>query len=140
MNDTVYKLPNGKLYQPAESIRQSMIEAGKAFKKGRKSLTTLVAGFVMVEPEAIVHKNQEWVNDRRSVVIPATGGRVMRNRAKLSEWELEFDLKCLDDEVLSKGDLHDVLEYAGKYLGIGDYRPQTKGMFGKFIVTQFKEA
>ena len=35
--------------------------------------------------------------------------------------------------------LKEVLDRAGKYWGIGDWRPGTKGIHGKFMVTEFKE-
>jgi hypothetical protein len=31
------------------------------------------------------------------------------------------------------------LDYAGTFVGIGDYRPGKGGKFGKFIVTEFNE-
>ncbi len=139
VEDTLYKLPNGKAYQPAESIRQSLIEAGKAFKKGRANRSRIMASFVLIEPEAIIHLHQKWETDRRAVVIPSTKGRVMRNRAKFAEWELEFYVTSLDEDEVDEELVHDALEYAGSYIGIGDYRPQKKGMYGRFIVSSIKE-
>lgn len=140
VEDTIYKTPKGKIYQPAECIKQALIEAGKAFKKGRANRSKVFASFVIVEPEAIIHKNQKWETDRRPVVIPSTRGRVMRNRARLNEWELKFQATSLDDNEIDEQLLHDALDYAGHYIGIGDYRPQKKGMYGRFIVSEIKEA
>lgn len=140
VEDTIYKLPTGEVYQPSESIKQAIIEAGKAFKKGKSNLSKTFASFIMFEQEAIVHENQKWTTDRRAVVIPSTKGRVMRNRARLDKWALEFEVVVLDTDEVDKKTLHGAIEYAGHYLGIGDYRPQKKGMYGRFIVTSIKES
>jgi len=140
VEETIYRLPDGTIYQPGDCIKQSMIEAGKAFKKGKSNLSKPSGSFLMVLPDAIPHINQEWVKDRRAVVIPSTKGRVMRNRAKFEDWTLDFEIKCLDDDELDKTTIQNLLEHSGKYVGIGDYRPQKKGMFGTFSVTNFEEA
>lgn len=139
VEDTLYQLPDGTIYQPSDCIKQSMIEAAKAFKKGRSNMTKQFASFVIVLPEAIPHINKKWIADRRPVVIPSTRGRVMRNRAKFEEWSLKFDVQILDADEIPEQTLHDVLEYAGHYVGIGDYRPQKKGMYGRFIISEIKE-
>ena len=140
VNGTLYLDAKGTIYQPAECIRQALINAGKAFKKGRSSLTKTVASFVDISPEAIPHLETKWETDRRAVVIPSTKGRVMRNRARFNEWELEFTATILDVDEINEKTMNDLLVYAGNYLGIGDYRPEKKGMFGRFMVVSFKES
>jgi len=139
VEDTLYKTPEGEIYQPSECIRQSIIEAGKAFKKGKSNLSKTFGAFVMISPEAIIHENQKWKVDRRAVVIPSTKGKVMRNRARFDKWSLKFEVTILDKDEVNKKTIHDAIEYAGHYIGIGDYRPQKKGMYGRFIVTSIKE-
>ena len=138
VKDTLYSI-NGEVYHPAEAIRQALIEAGKAFKKGKSNLSKTFASFCMVSPEAIPLK-EKWTTDRRPVVIPSTKGRVMRNRARFDKWTLNFQITILDDDEINEKTLHDALDYAGHYIGIGDYRPQKKGMYGRFIVSSIKEA
>lgn len=137
VEDTLYQI-DGQPYQPSESIRQCLIESGKAFKKGKSNLSKTFASFCMVTPEAIDLK-EKWTTDRRAVVIPSTKGRVMRNRARFDKWTLKFQIQILDDDEISEKTLHDALSYGGHYIGIGDYRPQKKGMYGRFIVSSVKE-
>lgn len=139
VEDTIYMTSDGKIYQPSDSIKQALIEAGKAFKKGKSNLSKTFASFVLVEPEAIIHSNQKWMTDRRAVVIPSTRGRVMRNRARIEKWKLKFEITILDDSEIDEKTLHDALDYAGHYIGIGDYRPQKKGMFGRFITSSISK-
>jgi len=35
--------------------------------------------------------------------------------------------------------MKELLDIAGKVAGLGDWRPQKKGPYGKFMVTNFKE-
>jgi len=139
VKDTVYELPDGTIYQPSESIKQAIIEAGKAFKKGKSNLSKTFAGFLMMEKEALELSPQEYIVDRRAVVIPSTKGRIMRNRARFENWEINFTIKILDSDEIDKTTLHDAVDYAGHYIGIGDYRPQKKGMYGRFYVAEMKE-
>jgi len=131
---------DGKLYQPAMTIHRAMIAAASSYKMpggGRKAVTPLIAGAIAFEPEAIPHVRQEWVVDSRTVVVPATRGRVNRYRPRLDKWELRFKLHLLDDR-LDTGLVQRILEDAGRMIGIGDYRPQKSGPYGRFRVAEFK--
>jgi len=126
---------DGKIYTPAEHIVGTMIKAAKTFKlEGKKSFKDVVKGGVFVEPLKIIHEKQAFTTDWRSTVVPATGGRVMKGRARMDDWELKFDLVCLDERANAK-DLKDILTYSGAYCGIGDYRPR----YGRFEVVSMDE-
>ena len=71
------------------------------------------------------------------VVIPSTKGRVMRYRPIFKKWKLEFNID-IEDEI-DPNAVKEALEIAGKYVGIGDWRPEKKGKYGKFQVTSFQE-
>ncbi len=58
----------------------------------------------------------------------------MKGRGRLDEWELEFDLTCIDPRA-TKDVVLEILKYAGSYVGIGDYRPR----YGRFEVIESKE-
>jgi len=136
-----YSTPDGKLYQPATHIHRAMIRAASAYKmpgSSRKAITPLVAGGIRVEPEAIPHIHQEWAVDARTVVVPATKGRVNRFRPRLDAWELEFRIHVFDER-MTAATLQRILEDAGRLIGIGDYRPEKTGPFGRFRVARFEE-
>ena len=85
----------------------------------------------------IEHKD-DWEVDSRPVRIPATGGRIIRHRALFNDWKLNFTLN-LDTELLAPKMLREIVDAAGKRIGLGDFRPQTKGPFGKYVVTDWKQ-
>jgi hypothetical protein len=72
--------------------------------------------------------------DSRTVVIKATKGRIVRIRPKLENWELDFTIQLISDD-LPVEVVKSALDDAGREGGIGDYRPR----FGRFIVTSFQE-
>jgi len=127
----VYKNDNG-LYIPSVHIKSAMIKAASNFRiggKGKKTYKDFVKGFVLVDPEEILIEPQEYVLDRRWERVQRA--RVLRTRPKFVKgWKAEFDLITLDKTALPLSVLKDILKYAGRYVGIGDRRPE----FGLFEV------
>jgi len=135
VDKSVYKLENGHLYQPAEHIVGAMVKAATTFNlAGRKSYKDVVKGGVFVDPMKIPHLKDGLQEDWRSVVIPSTRGRVMKGRGRLDEWELKFLVTCIDPRA-EKNAISEILNYAGMYVGIGDYRPR----YGRFEVVSTEE-
>jgi len=130
----------GTIYQPATHIDRALIEAGKKIKvkgQGKATYSKLFGSMVAVEEFEIVHKIQDYEIHKSLVVIPSTKGRVMRYRPMFKKWVLEFHLEA--EEEIPADAIKEALEIAGKYVGIGDWRPEKKGKFGKFQVTKFQE-
>jgi predicted membrane protein len=138
---SAYRCPDTKqLYIPGIAIQRAMI-AGATFSKGkgRASLQKVVAACVMIDPERVLLGLSAFAIDARPVVIPSTGGRVIRYRARLDKWEATFSLE-FDDQLLTEAQLKRVLDDTGSRVGLLDFRPERKGPFGRFIVTLFKDA
>src|SRR5690242_10605494 len=76
-----YRNPDGTLYIPGPAVQQSLIAAATYSKgKGRGSLQKIVAASVFVLDGAINLGTKKYEVDSRAVVVPATGGRVVRHR------------------------------------------------------------
>ena len=136
----LYINSDGVIYQPATHIDRALIEAGKKLKvkgQGKATYSKLFGSMVAVEEFEIQHKKQDYTIHKCLVVIPATKGRVMRYRPMFKNWALEFHIEFEDE--ISPEVVKEALEIAGRYVGIGDWRPEKKGKFGKFQVTEFKE-
>lgn len=131
---SLYRLEDGTLYSPSDHIVGAMIKAATNFRlEGKKTMKDSVKGGVFVSPLKIPHVIQKYETDWRSVVNPSTRGRIMKGRGRMEEWELKFELTCIDPR-MSQEDLRGVLEFAGTYVGIGDYRPR----YGRFEIKLFK--
>jgi hypothetical protein len=137
-----YRTKNDELMIPGINIFAAIIEAGKhGFKKGKKSVTTLKSslipcGVALMEEECLLGTKKYEV-DSRSVVIPATGGRVMRHRPRLDVWETVFTLE-IDESEFSEKEVRSYVDTAGTKCGLLSYRPSCKGWFGKFKVVEWK--
>jgi len=131
---------DGIVYQPATHFWRSLVNAGKDLQvkgKGKATYSKLFGSMVQVIPEAIEHKKQNFDVFVTRVVNPSTKGMMMCKRPRLKEWELDFEL--LVEEEIPLDVLKEGLERAGKYVGVGDWRPEKKGIHGKFQVTSFQE-
>lgn len=131
----------GILYQPETHIKGSLVEAGKHQKvvgKGKSTYSKIVGYAVEINPFEIEHKKQKWDVFSVLAVNPTTHGRNILHRPILKDWELDFQI-TFDEEQIPATVLKEILERAGKIVGIGDWRPSKKGRFGKFQVVHFKE-
>lgn len=121
---------------------RAIIDAGKFHKLGKSKVTTqkstLVTAAMALSAIVIPLNTKVFEVDSRSVVIPSTGGRIMKHRARLDEWSLTFELE-VDTTMFSVGFARLLVDDAGKRIGLGDFRPDRKGPFGKFNVTKWKE-
>lgn len=140
-----YIADDGTYYFSAFSIPGAMGNAGSNHKmKGsRKSLRFVVPSAVRITANTITIMNgdgpaKQFEVDSRPVTIPATKGRIMRHRPRFDCWGAKFNL-LLDDSQLDIESAQQLLEEAGRNIGIGDFRPEKRGPFGTFRVVQFKE-
>jgi len=76
-------------------------------------------------------EGKEEYFDCRVVVVQRN--RIMRTRPIFNNWELEFKAEYLPESI-SESEIANAIENAGKYKGIGDYRPR----YGKFSVKEFE--
>ena len=131
----LYANEKGEPYKPADHVWRSMVKASVNFKipgKGKKTYKDLIQSALFIHPDAIPHKIKNWEVDRRPVVIQRS--RIIRERPRFDKWELDFDIEVADSQ-LPVDAVRRILEHAGNYVGLGDFRPR----FGRFMVTEFKE-
>lgn len=131
----IYRDENGQVYQPASHIEGAMTKAAVNFQiegKGKKTYKDLTKAAVIVEPAAIPHLQQKYEIDSRPVVIQRA--RIIRCRPRFDKWSLDFSLIVADDQMPLEV-IQEILEYAGRYVGIGDFRPK----FGRFRIVEFKK-
>ena len=142
--NTLYFSGDGEtLIIPGPNVFASLMEAGKWFKIGRVKVTTVKTSLLpaclhLEELVLPIEYKDEWEVDSRPVRIPATGGRIIRHRAVFNDWRLSFTLN-LDTTLLAPKMLRESVDAAGSRFGLGDFRPQTKGPFGKYVVTSWEQ-
>jgi hypothetical protein len=133
----LYRLPDGNCYFPAENLRQSMITAAGRHKIGRRAASTDAAAALSILPDAMPLEG-DWHTDSRAVVIPATKGRVTRHRPMFDKWSITCTLQVVSS-MFDTNLARRVLDDSGLFVGLGDFRPQKKGPFGRFQVDNWKK-
>lgn len=133
----VWRNNKGELCIPGEYFRQSIIHAAK-FKQDprspRKSAMDLFkAGVVSLTPMASLGIKEWDYLDTRRVTIQRAG--VNRTRPAVKEgWEVELCFQILTPEYIDPVLFQDVLNTAGRLVGVGDFRPT----YGRFFTTKFE--
>ena len=140
IKDKLWLTKDDKPYIPSVYFYRALIDAGKRLQvRGQKKATysKIIGAVLQINPDVIDLKGK-WTEFRTSAVNPMTKGRMMVSRPKFENWSCEFELFIVGNEIASET-LNTLLVDAGQKTGIGDWRPEKKGQFGKFIVTEFKE-
>lgn len=128
---------SNELYLPGMNMWRALISAAAFSKgKGRASLQKPAAACLLVTPERLKLGTKKFVVDSRAVVVPATKGRVVRHRPRLNDWGVTFTVE-FDDALMSINDVRRIVDDAGLRCGVGDFRPETKGPFGRFHVVKW---
>lgn len=133
----LYRDENGLLAIPGEYFRQAVIHAAK-FKQDprspRKSAMDLFkAGIATLNEYCSLGVKEPDYLDRRRVVVQRSG--ITRTRPAMhAGWKCAVQFQVLLPEYIDQQLVNETLQYAGRVVGVGDFRPS----FGRFIVTKFE--
>jgi hypothetical protein len=141
-----YRNKAGNLYHPGSALARLLREAGASHKErgSRRSVKYIVPAAVIVVEDAIeLHSAageplRDYEVDSRPVVIPSTKGRIMSHRPRSDKWQMSFTLE-VDEQLMDAELVHQLLEEGGRRLGIGDYRPEKGGPFGRFAILTWEK-
>lgn len=149
---TPQEIAEGKLYVgldglpmiPQPNLLRCIVEGGRFTKIGKAQATTtkgslLYACVDIIGAEIQIDHRQPWRVDTRAVRIPSTGGRILAHRPMFDDWRLSFTVN-LDTAILGEKLFRQIVDDAGQRIGLGDFRPQCKGPYGRFKVVQWAVA
>lgn len=105
-------------------VREGLIVTRPAFKYDRSKLGNT--------PEEVAHKAQ-FVT---SVVVQ--GKRMERVRPKFDDWSATFSVEY-DDELVDRAKLERWIDIGGRRIGLGDWRPEKSGRYGRFELESIEE-
>ena len=72
-------------------------------------------------------------NAQFTVPVVVQRNRILRTRARFDDWSCTFHLDT-DPELVDRVQLEAWLETGGRRIGLGDWRPEKSGNFGRFEV------
>ena len=124
---------------PTINIRSALIEGARQNKRGKDIET----GTIILEQNVALDykgpKDPEKLFQTRAFVycksVVVQRNRVMRYRPRFNEWSCKVTIQY-DPKKISEEDLLYSFDCAGRYVGIGDFRPNKKGNFGRFEVAK----
>lgn len=133
---------NGMVFIPPMAFKNCLSEAAKFISiqipgKGKATYTKhFEAGVLVMDPIPLGVKAEEVSGEW--LFVPADGKRGSGKRVEkcfpiIPEWGGELIIHVLD-ETITKDVLQKHLEEAGKFIGVGRFRPRNNGFYGRFIV------
>jgi hypothetical protein len=131
----LYKDPEGRVCVPSVNVKACIREAGRNYRvSGRRTTyAAMIRACLDIKPfpyVPLIHNG--WVIDIRPVVVQRN--RILRARPRFDNWALEFQIINNDPTIVHQDMLRRILDDAGKYCGLGDFRPE----FGTFKVDRFE--
>jgi len=138
---------SGKAVIPARAFFAGLVDAAKQLGlqipgKGKRTYAKSFAAGVMIESPLPLAVDPEtcpgtWVHVNADGVS-GSGKRVMRCFPTVEEWGGEITLQVLDDAI-TRDVLERHLDFAGKFVGVGQYRPQNRGTNGRYQIVKVEE-
>ena len=124
---------------PWVMLYRSICKAGATFRsKGKKTFESVLAPTMSCEVDMIPLGTDQFETFVEYVKIPPrTGAMVKIGRPILRKWKCSIPI-ILDCETYEPSLLEKIVVEAGKNVGIGAWRPQLKGPYGRFLVKSFE--
>lgn len=133
----VYQNSDGQFCHPSDAFKRSMVKAVAGKKFGKAHATAVIKGAVFIVEQYSVIEDpkgepaKKYTIDKRSCVV--NKARVNRCRPCWANWQIKVALE-IDTAIVSPEDVKVALQLAGRIIGIGDFRPEKGGGFGRFKV------
>lgn len=127
---------------PASAIRANLETAARKLKQGpqvREGLAVAeVVGFEYDQARYGTTLDELMNTTQFSVGVVVQRQRIIRTRAKFDlPWSLRYTLDC-DDELVDRPQLETWLAIGGRRIGLGDWRPEKSGDFGRYEVASIE--
>jgi len=133
----VYRHDVGGLFIPSDGFRRGIIKRACSGRRiGKRYASAVVPGALfllhdrcdLVDPDTGEVIAEYEIDTRRAVI---QGNGVLRSRPRVEKWatilNYEIDTDFLNSEVVLE-----LQNMAGKIAGVGDYRPEKTGPFGRY--------
>ena len=140
--------PSGRIFIPGPMVKKCLENVAKYLSesvpgKGKATYTkNFKAGVSIFDDIELPNKAADVPGVR--VFVPSDGksgggSRVWKTFPVIQEWTGDVKIVLFDPLFIAKPDkVVEYLEHAGKFIGIGTYRPQNGGNWGRFSVKKWK--
>ena len=137
---------NGNVFIPPMAAKNGLVSAAKFLNmkipgEGQKTFTKrFESGILCINPLVLpVHKDTVLSEELfvPSDGIRGSGKRVVKVFSLIHEWAGDFAVNVIDEKI-SERIFADHVEAWGKFIGIGRFRPEKNGYYGRFQVNSVK--
>lgn len=141
----LYADMKGLLYLKFIAIRNCCLKGGRNYKVGKMTVGMFLGGCILNEDldapcylenaktGAPLTKNDYEIDTRRAVVQKQG---ILRSRPKIRDWAARATFRVDTSQIGTPQELDtlilECLNRGGQFIGIGDYRPERTGPFGRF--------
>ena len=141
-----HSLPDGSVYIPQMAFKQALDAASKMLGtqipgKGKATYTKFFKSGVLVMDPAMLGLKKEDLKPERIHAnadgVRGSGKRVWRIFPTIPEWECDVAFHVLANEI-TKEIFEEHLTQAGSFVGVGRFRPENGGFYGRFSVEKVK--
>lgn len=137
-----YRNKDGSLYFPAIGCKRGVVRAAAGKKIGKQFAPRLVmAGLFEVDERMNLYHpdTKEPLTDYEifAATVIIQKARVIHNRPRLQSWAgtIRFEI---NDDFLAPDHVFDLLGQAGLLAGLGDWRPEKGGRFGRYEALSYE--
>ena len=147
----VYLSQDGHLMIPGTNLWSCLVSAGKFQKIGRSKLTTrdgsILPGILELEEEEVELRDPDtgaildddaWEVDSRPITNQVTKGKTIAHRPRIDNWKADVTL-WYDPDEMSEGMVRQLVDDAGRRIGIGVMRREKKYLYGGFKVVLWEK-
>lgn len=139
---------DGIAFIPPQAIKNCLSDVARFLSesvpgKGKSTYTKhFEAGVMVIDPLSLNVKGGDIEGE--TLFVPSDGRRgggkrVWKTFPFLPKWEVHGSAYLLDPILIDKPQkVKDYLEFAGKFIGIGRFRPRNNGYYGRFEVRNFQ--
>lgn len=127
---------------PPAAIRSTIEKAARKSKDGpavREGMLVLKSAFTYDVGKYGSTLGELGKSTQFTEGVVVNGKRVLRTRAMFeTPWECQF-MVDVDDTLVERDKLAGWLTIAGRRIGLGDWRPEKSGIYGRFAVNSISE-
>jgi hypothetical protein len=138
---STYRMEDGTLYVKAEAIMRSMATASKWIRtiRGNPPWRQIIFGLISIEPQLQLSLGTKDYEMFVRTIPRLDGMRIKKANAVIKNWSTEFDLLYNPEMFAIAPDiLKKILTSAGILVGIGAFRPQHTGCYGRFTIVDWE--
>lgn len=137
---------DGKIYIPPMSFKMGLDTAAKMLGrripgKGQSTYSKFFKSGVLVMEGPVLPMQKEDVPFDRIFAnadgVRGSGKRVWRIFPRVDDWEAEVQFHVIADEITEEV-FEDHLTQAGAFVGVGRFRPENGGFYGRYEVKKIK--